>query len=226
MTNPSSAGGGFGRTLQELFTATPVQGQGSAPVLAGDALIEVPDLTDMEQAEAEQLLRERRLTPRVRLLTADGDPGTVKSQAPKAGEVVAAGTQVTLYIIKARELSDLEKIRKVFDDAKILTADNFVQALDDNEDFQKFVATVKVADDDLLKKIEGLATQQDVDNALPEPTHQSRPPERYRCPGAGGHRQQAVRGTQAPDPGEQRWGRANPQHQSQTLAVALSGTAA
>ncbi|GGO30509.1 PASTA domain-containing protein [Deinococcus humi] len=166
MTNPSGAGGGFGRTLQELFTVNPVQGQGPAPTLAGEALIEVPDLTGMEQAEAEQLLRERRLSSRIRPLTADGDPGTVKHQAPKAGEVATAGTQVTLYVIKARELSDLEKIRKVFDDAKVLTADNFVQAMDDNEDFQKYVATVKVAYDALLKKIEGLVTQQDANNAL------------------------------------------------------------
>lgn len=166
MTNPSSAGGGFGRTLQELFTVNPVQGQGPAPVLAGETFIEVPDLTGLEQAGAEQRLRERRLTPRIRWMTADGDPGTVKHQTPDAGEVAAAGTQVTLYVIKTRELSDLEKVRKVLDDAKILTAENFGQVLKSDEEVQQFVATVRGAHAELLKKMDGLATKQDVEGAL------------------------------------------------------------
>ncbi|WP_229723409.1 PASTA domain-containing protein [Deinococcus aerolatus] len=126
----------------------------------------MPDLTGLEQAEAEQRLRERRLTPRVRWMTADGAPGTVRRQTPDAGEVAAAGTQVTLYIIKARELSDLEKIRKVLNDAKILTAENFGQVLRDDRDVQQFVSAVRDTHAELLRKIDGLATKQDVQGAL------------------------------------------------------------
>lgn len=164
MTNPSNAGASFGRTLQELFTVQPAQGR--APVLAGGALIEVPVLTDKEQAEAEQLVHDRRLTVRIQLVEAEGEPGKVKQQHPKAGEVVPAGSQVTLYVITARELSDLEKIRKVLDDVKVLTADNLVQALGSNKEFQEFGAFVRATYDDLLQRIGALATRQDVDDAL------------------------------------------------------------
>ncbi|GAA5533726.1 PASTA domain-containing protein [Deinococcus aluminii] len=108
MTNPSNPAGGFGRTLQELFTAAPVAGH--VPVLSGPALVEVPDLTGDSVDAAQQKVRDHRLTPGVQLVETDGTVNTVRSQDPPPHTFLRPGGQVTLFVISQREPTQFEQM--------------------------------------------------------------------------------------------------------------------
>ncbi|GAA0427420.1 serine/threonine protein kinase [Actinoplanes capillaceus] len=67
--------------------------------VSNNNLVIVPDVLNRSQETAEALLEENFLTFDVVFVQADGEPGTVISQDPKAGKKVKKNTQVKLQVI-------------------------------------------------------------------------------------------------------------------------------
>ncbi|GGN81101.1 serine/threonine protein kinase [Actinoplanes lobatus] len=67
--------------------------------VSNNNLVIVPDVLKRSQETAEALLEENFLTFDVVYVQADGEPGTVMSQDPKAGKKVKKNTQVKLQVI-------------------------------------------------------------------------------------------------------------------------------
>lgn len=107
----------FGRTLEDLFTAVPERGQAAipgrtVPVVVGTALVEVPPVSGpaVQVEDAQKTLRDARLVPAVQFIETAGTENTVKEQDPPAGKFLAPGAQVTLFVVKHRELTPLEQV--------------------------------------------------------------------------------------------------------------------
>ena len=70
-------------------------------VAVGDGKVEVPDLTGKTAVETDKILRDAELT-RGQVNPQPADPeGKVDSQIPAAGEIVAAGTPVDVFLVEA-----------------------------------------------------------------------------------------------------------------------------
>ncbi|GLY07274.1 MULTISPECIES: Stk1 family PASTA domain-containing Ser/Thr kinase [Actinoplanes] len=63
-------------------------------------LVSVPELEGKTQAVAEALLEQKGLEAEVKLVQADGEPGTVVAQSQRAGKNVEKGTKVTISVVE------------------------------------------------------------------------------------------------------------------------------
>ena len=62
--------------------------------------VEVPDVVNMTQADAEATLRDQGFNPVPVMVTGTGTPGTVVSQSPTAGSFARLGSTVTINVIQ------------------------------------------------------------------------------------------------------------------------------
>jgi eukaryotic-like serine/threonine-protein kinase len=65
--------------------------------------VEVPNVVNQPQAQAEQMLREAELEPRVQQEANEAEPGTVIDQDPNAGESAERGSTVTITVSSGLE---------------------------------------------------------------------------------------------------------------------------
>ncbi|MFD4504123.1 Stk1 family PASTA domain-containing Ser/Thr kinase [Streptomyces sp. NPDC058457] len=72
-------------------------------VSTGAPKIEVPDVTDKDQADAARTLEDKGFEVRTRRVDSTRTPGTVLDQNPQAGQQAARSTEITLTVAKAPE---------------------------------------------------------------------------------------------------------------------------